>query len=105
MALAVMQAAQALGRRVPDDLSIIGFDNIDLAEHVTPALTTMHVDKVGMGRLAVQLLTNRTQFPNMSYVTTALRPTLIERGYSTSRIVVSCVAVHGHWACPISMCR
>jgi LacI family transcriptional regulator len=79
MAVAVMRAVQVLGRRVPDDLSIIGFDNIDLGEHVTPALTTMHVDKVSMGRLAVQLLANRAEFPAASCVTAVLRPTLIER--------------------------
>jgi LacI family transcriptional regulator len=79
MAIAAMRAVQALGRRVPGDLSIIGFDNIDLAEHVTPALTTMHVDKVSMGRLAVQLMTNRAEFPITSCVTAVLRPTLIER--------------------------
>jgi LacI family transcriptional regulator len=79
MAVAVMQAVQALGRRLPDDLSIVGFDNIDLAEHVTPALTTMHVDKISMGRLAVQLLTNRAEFPAAGCVTAILRPTLVER--------------------------
>lgn len=79
VAVAAMQAAQALGRNVPDDLSIIGFDNIELAEHLTPALTTMHIDKVGMGRLAVQLLLDRAEFPARNCVTTALRPTLVER--------------------------
>jgi LacI family transcriptional regulator len=78
-ATAAMQAAQAAGRRLPDDLSIIGFDNIDLAEHIVPALTTMHVDKISMGRLAVQLLSNRVEFPNAACVTTVLRPTLVER--------------------------
>ncbi|MBV9789637.1 MAG: LacI family DNA-binding transcriptional regulator [Chloroflexi bacterium] len=79
VAIAAMQAAQALDRSVPNDLSIIGFDNIDLAAHVTPALTTMHIDKVSMGRLAVQLLLDRAEFPSRNSVTTALRPTLIER--------------------------
>ncbi len=79
MALDVMQAAQALGRRIPDDISIIGFDNIDLAEHVTPALTTMHVDKISMGRLAVQLLMYRAAFPGASQLTNILRPTLVKR--------------------------
>jgi LacI family transcriptional regulator len=79
MAVAVMQAVQAVGRRLPDDLSIVGFDNVELAEHVTPALTTMHVDKISMGRLAVQLLKNRAEFPAASCTTTMLRPTLIER--------------------------
>jgi LacI family transcriptional regulator len=79
MAIGVLQAAQTLGRRIPDDLSVIGFDDIDLAEHVTPALTTMHVDKISMGRLAVQLLINRAEFPTASVVTAVLRPTLIAR--------------------------
>jgi LacI family transcriptional regulator len=78
-AIAVMQAAQALGRTVPDDLSIIGFDDIDLAQHVTPGLTTMHVDKIAMGRLAVQLLSNRVDFPDSSCVTAVLCPTLVVR--------------------------
>jgi LacI family transcriptional regulator len=79
MAITAMQVAQELGRRLPDDLSIIGFDNIDLAEHVTPGLTTMHVDKISMGRLAVQLLANRVEHPSASCVTAVLQPTLIER--------------------------
>jgi LacI family transcriptional regulator len=78
-AVGAMQAAQALGRRLPDDLSVVGFDDIDLAAHVVPALTTMQVDKVSMGRLAVQLLAYRVAHPSASGMTTVLRPTLIER--------------------------
>jgi LacI family transcriptional regulator len=39
----------------------------------------MHVDKIAMGRLAVQLLTNRAEFPHSSCVTSVLRPTLVVR--------------------------
>jgi LacI family transcriptional regulator len=78
-AAAAMQAARAAGRRLPEDLSIVGFDNIDLAEHITPALTTMHVDKAGMGRMAVQLLASRAEFPDAACVTAVLRATLLER--------------------------
>jgi len=78
-AIAVLQAAQALERRVPESLSIIGFDDIDLAAHVTPALSTMQVDKISMGRMAVQLLANRVGYPAASHVTAVLRSTLIER--------------------------
>jgi len=78
-AVSAMQAARAAGRRLPEDLSIMGFDNIDIAEHVLPSLTTMHVDKSGLGRLAMQLLANRAEFPDSGCVTAALRPTLVER--------------------------
>lgn len=78
-ALAAMRAAQALGRCVPQDLSLVGFDDIDLAQHVHPRLTTMYVDKVGMGRLAVQLLLNRMDFPNSERITSVISPRLIVR--------------------------
>lgn len=79
-ALAAMDAARELGREIPQDLSIIGFDNIDVADRVSPPLTTMHVDKVGMGRMAVQLLANRIEFPESSPVTATIRPYMVERG-------------------------
>jgi LacI family transcriptional regulator len=68
-----------LGLRLPQDLSLIGFDDIDFAAHLEPALTTMHVDKVAMGRLAVQQLEARVAFPTNDQVTTLLRPRLVER--------------------------
>lgn len=79
VALAAMASAQAMGRRIPQDLSIVGFDDIDLAAGVSPPLTTMHVDRVGMGRLAVQLLADRVQFPESEKITILLRPRLVER--------------------------
>jgi LacI family transcriptional regulator len=79
VAITTMDVARNLGRRLPDDLSIVGFDNIDLADCVSPALTTMHVDKLGMGRLAVQLLVNRIEHPESSPVRAVVRPRLVER--------------------------
>lgn len=79
MALAALRALRQVGVRLPEDLSIVGFDDIESAAHVSPALTTMRVDKASMGRLAVQLLLNRADYPDASCVTTVLRPTLIER--------------------------
>ena len=80
MAIGAMQAARAAGLQLPEQLSVVGFDNIDLSEHVAPALTTMNVDKINMGRLAVQLLSNRAEFPSAGCVAAVLRPTLVERG-------------------------
>lgn len=79
VAIAALRAAQLMGRRLPEELAVIGYDDVEMAQHVTPALTTLHVDKIGMGRLAVQLLLNRVEYPASNYVTVTLRPRLVER--------------------------
>lgn len=79
VAIAAMRAAQALGRAIPTDLSVVGFDNIAITQHVTPTLTTMRVDKMGMGRLAAQLLINRITHPQAGPVRGIICPQLIER--------------------------
>ena len=45
MAIGAMSAARAHGRRVPEDIAIIGFDDIEMSAHVTPALTTVRLDR------------------------------------------------------------
>ena len=55
-ALGVIDAAQQAGLRVPDDLSIAGFDNIPQAAHMTPALTTVDQSVSEMGYMATQML-------------------------------------------------
>ncbi len=79
IAIAAMRAAQALGKQVPQDVSIIGFDDIELAHLTIPALTTMQVDMLSLGRTAVQTLITRVQTPELPRVTVALRTRLIER--------------------------
>ena len=79
VAITAMDAARDLGRRLPDDLSVVGYDDIDVADCLTPSLTTMQVDKLGMGRLAVQLLINRIEHPEANLVRAAIRPRLVER--------------------------
>lgn len=77
--IALMQVAQAQGRTLPDDISLIGFDNIELAQHTTPPLTSIWVDQMGMGRQAAQLLLNRIEYPAAANVRTLIRPQLIQR--------------------------
>jgi LacI family transcriptional regulator len=56
MAIGAMQAARARSIAVPEDLSIIGFDDLEEAAIVTPALTTIRQPLAEMGRIAVSLL-------------------------------------------------
>jgi LacI family transcriptional regulator len=79
VAVALLQAARQAGIDVPDQLSIMGFDDIDLAGFVSPGLTTMAVDKVGMGRIAVTLLAHRLELGKECVTQTLVRPTLVLR--------------------------
>ncbi|WP_405952294.1 LacI family transcriptional regulator [Streptomyces prunicolor] len=54
IAVGAMRAARRRGLRVPDDLAVLGFDGLSLGELVEPALTTLHIDKRRLGRLAVE---------------------------------------------------
>jgi LacI family transcriptional regulator len=59
MAIGILRTAAEFGLRVPEDLSVVGFDDIELASYTYPQLTTIVQPKVEMGRRAVQLLTER----------------------------------------------
>lgn len=67
LAVGAIQACKELGRRVPEDCAIIGFDNIQLAALVTPSLTTVHVDKYELGRRAVTLLMDMLDNPETEF--------------------------------------
>jgi len=57
----------------------MGFDDIELGRQMSPPLTTMAVDKVSMGRLAVQALAFRIAWPDAAPILTTLQPRLLER--------------------------
>ena len=57
MAWAVIHAAQDLGLRVPDQVSVVGFDDSSLASRIRPALTTIRQDLAAKGRAAAGALT------------------------------------------------
>jgi LacI family transcriptional regulator, galactose operon repressor len=56
VALGAMSAIQKAGLRIPDDIAVIGFDDVFLAAHVQPALTTMRVPAFGLGWTAAEML-------------------------------------------------
>jgi LacI family transcriptional regulator len=56
MALGIMKAAREIGVRVPEDLAVVGFDDISMAESAHPPLTTVQIAKETMGELAARRL-------------------------------------------------
>jgi LacI family transcriptional regulator len=79
VAISVLNAALDMGREVPRDLSIIGFDDIDLAQEVNPPLTSMHVDKGLMGVMGVRHLRDRVENPGLPTLTTSISAQLMIR--------------------------
>jgi len=79
VAIELIQAAGKYSVRIPDELSIFGFDNITMADKVNPTLSTMDIDKVSMGRLAVELALFRSRFPDAAITKSSLYPNLLIR--------------------------
>jgi LacI family transcriptional regulator len=79
ISVSAIQAAREVGRQIPQDLSIISYDDTVLAAHASPKLTTMHVDTVAMGQVAVQMLSFRLENPNAARMTLIIHPELVER--------------------------
>jgi len=61
IAYGAIKALRELGYAIPDDVSVVGFDDLPLSSVMEPALTTMQVPKKQMGEIAVNLLTNRIE--------------------------------------------
>jgi LacI family transcriptional regulator len=84
MALGAIRAVAEAGRSVPDDVSIVGFDDIQLAGHVHPPLTTLRQDKAGLGaeagRALMALIDGQTDLPEA----VTLPVELIVRGSTTA---------------------
>jgi DNA-binding LacI/PurR family transcriptional regulator len=59
LALGAMHAIQQAGRRIPDDVAVVGFDDVEEGRYARPSLTTIAPDKEEIGRRAVSLLLER----------------------------------------------
>lgn len=64
-AIGIMRAFWQIGLRIPDDISVMGYDNIPLSSYVTPALSTVSQPIEEMGKTAVQMLLNHIQNPDL----------------------------------------
>ena len=56
MAIGVLDTIHDRGMRIPQDISVVGFDNIQMSEQVTPSLTTVSQQIEEKGRISVNLL-------------------------------------------------
>jgi DNA-binding LacI/PurR family transcriptional regulator len=79
MALGVISAAWELGIQVPQQLSVIGFDDISLAAHYIPPLTTVMMRESVIAETALNLLFRMIQGEQVTSPPT-LQPTLVIRG-------------------------
>lgn len=72
VAFGLISALTSLGIRVPQDISVVGFDDIELSEYYIPALTTIRQDRTQLGTRAAELLLKRLENPK------SVTPTSVE---------------------------
>ena len=77
--IGAMQATKDFGLEVPNEVSFIGFDDIDMANEVVPALTTVHVDKKQLGELSVQRLVQLINSEPILFHKIVINPSIVER--------------------------
>lgn len=79
MAIGAVGAAVEAGRRIPGDLKMVGYDDIEFARFFHPSLTTMHVDREEMGRRVVAVLLQRLEHEKRAFEVERMEPRLIVR--------------------------
>lgn len=79
IAAGAMRAFKEYGYRIPQDIAIIGFDNIPLCTSLDPPLSTIHVPKLELGILSVQSLDGQINYPGGVSITLQVSTSLIKR--------------------------
>lgn len=81
MAIGAMQRLREAGLRVPEDVSVVGFDDVDIASVVTPGLTTVRQDMLEIGRRSARLLIEGLELGDLAETPSLSLPVeLIVRG-------------------------
>ncbi|EJJ0549057.1 ribose operon transcriptional repressor RbsR [Cronobacter sakazakii] len=80
MAVGAYQALYQAGLRIPQDIALVGYDDIELASYMTPPLTTIHQPKDELGELAIDVLIHRMAQPELQQQRLQLTPELMVRG-------------------------
>ncbi len=79
LAILLCKVLEERGLRVPEDVSVVGFDDIELSKMVSPGLTTVHVYKDRMGRKGVERLIYRMEHPKERVGKVVMDVDLVER--------------------------
>lgn len=80
MAVGVYHALYQAGLQIPQDVAVMGYDDIELARYLSPPLSTIHQPKDELGELAIDTLIHRLRDPDASQQTLVLTPELVARG-------------------------
>ncbi|PUX01639.1 transcriptional regulator RbsR [Cronobacter malonaticus] len=80
MAVGAYQALYQAGLRIPQDIALVGYDDIELASYMTPPLTTIYQPKDELGELAIDVLIHRMAQPELQQQRLQLTPVLTVRG-------------------------
>ena len=83
IAIGLNRGLYDMGVKVPDDISVMGYDNIDMAEYTVPALTTINQPAFEMGETAAQLIIERIADREKAPQHVTLPINLVERGSVT----------------------
>lgn len=79
VSMGILRCLYKSGIKVPEDISIVSIDNIEIAEFTNPPLTTVNVDTWQMGSVAVQTLIQRVKTPTLMVTQTLLPTQLVIR--------------------------
>ncbi len=85
MAVACLRAAEERGVRIPEDVALVGFDDIQLAAMVQPPLTTIRQDKIGLGTTAGEAVLRMIEQTDAPPPVTTLPVELVVRDSSRAR--------------------
>lgn len=78
-AMAIYLAAWRLGLKIPDDLSVIGFNDLPTTRYMTPPLTTVGFDTARIGRVGAELLVRQIEIKDAPIERLSMTETLVER--------------------------
>jgi LacI family transcriptional regulator len=84
LALGAIDAIRDAGRSCPEDVSVVGFNDMPYSERFSPPLTTVHISQYELGSNAAKLLLETVADPSRPAETQLVKPALIVRGSTRS---------------------